>query len=82
MLEGAVEGHAGAAERAVAGDVAGILDQQEVRGWAECFLGRAGQEEGTASAKALRLNFIQCVERPGRGPLCLQGMSKGDRGRE
>ena len=49
-----MEGHAGAAERAVAGDVAGILDQQEVRGWAECFLGRGGQEEGTASAKALR----------------------------
>ena len=54
MLEGAVEGHAGAAERAVQGDVAGISDQQEVRGWAECFLGRAGQAEGTAGAKALR----------------------------
>ena len=54
VLEGAVEGHAGAAERAVEGDVAGISDQQEVRGWAECFLGRAGQAEGTAGAKALR----------------------------
>ena len=36
------------------GDVAGILDKQEVRGWAECFLGRAGQAEGAAGAKALR----------------------------
>lgn len=66
-------------QRELSGDVAGILDKQEVRGWAECFLGRRGPGRGRSWCKSPEA----CVmEEPRGGPWgCRRGVGvRTDRG--